>query len=67
VSQVFFAGGSAKADAIISALQSELMVPCKNWNPTTAFTLQLDPQRMTEVEHSAPQLAAAIGAAVSTF
>jgi len=67
VSQVFFCGGSAKAEPIVSALQSELMVPCKNWNPTVALTLQLDAQRMSELEPNSPQLAVAIGAAVSTF
>lgn len=67
VSQVFFSGGSAKADAIVQALQSELMVPCKNWNPTAVFNLALDPQKMSEVEQAAPQLAVAVGAALAAL
>ena len=67
VSQVFFCGGSAKSEPIVQALQSELMVPCKSFNPAATFSLQLDPQRMSEIELASPQLAVAIGAAISTF
>ncbi len=67
VSQVFFSGGSAKADAIIQALQAELMVPCKSWNPTVSFNLQLDPLKMSEIELASPQLAVAVGTAISAL
>jgi type IV pilus assembly protein PilM len=67
VSQVFFSGGSAKAEPMVQALQSELMVPCKSWNPTSSLTLALDPQKMSEVELAAPQLAVAVGAALAAF
>ncbi len=67
VSQVFFSGGSSISDHIIQALQSELMVPCKSWNPAGAFRMDLPPQRMGEVEQIAPQLTVAMGAAAMSF
>lgn len=67
VSQVFFSGGSSISDHIVQALQSELMVPCKSWNPAGALTLELPPQRMGEVERIAPQLTVAVGAAAMSF
>ena len=67
VSQVFFSGGSARSDYIVQALQAELMVPCKSWNPTSFLTLSLPPQQMAELEQVAPQLTVAIGAAAVAF
>lgn len=67
VSQVFFSGGSSISDHIVQALQSELMVPCKSWNPAGALTMELPPQRMGEVEQIAPQLTVAVGAASMSF
>jgi type IV pilus assembly protein PilM len=66
-SQVFVSGGSARSEIIIQALQTELMVPCKSWNPARFLQLALPPEKMGEVEQVAPQLVVAIGAAVSTF
>ena len=67
VSQVFFSGGSSRSEHIVNALQSELMVPCKSWNPTSFLTLALSPQQVGEVEQVAPQLTVAIGGAVATM
>ena len=67
VSQVFFSGGSSISDHIVTALQSELMVPCKSWNPAGAYTLDVAPQRMGEIEQVAPQLTVAVGAAGMSF
>ena len=67
VSQVFFSGGSSRSEHIVNALQSELMVPCKSWNPTSFLTLALPPQQVGEVQQAAPQLAVAIGGAVATM
>lgn len=67
VSQVFVSGGSARSQFIIEMLQSELMVPCKAWNPISFLELGLAPQQMGEVEQVAPQLAVAAGAAVAAF
>jgi type IV pilus assembly protein PilM len=67
VSQVFLSGGSARSEILIQALQAELMVPCKSWNPTKSLQLELDPQKMGEVEQVAPQLTVALGAAASAL
>jgi type IV pilus assembly protein PilM len=67
VSQVFVSGGSARSPFIIEALQSELMVPCKSWNPLSFLTLSLPPQQRSELEQVAPQLAVAAGGAVADF
>ncbi|MEW6158982.1 MAG: pilus assembly protein PilM, partial [Verrucomicrobiota bacterium] len=67
VSQVFISGGSARSPFIIETLQSELMVPCKSWNPVGFLNLALSPQQMGEIEQVAPQLAVATGAALAAF
>jgi len=65
VGQVYISGGSARSDFIMQALQTELMAPCKTWNP--ASFLQIDPQKASELEPVAPQLTVALGAATSAF
>jgi len=65
VSQIYISGGSARSDFIMQALQTELMVPCKTWNP--ASFIQIDPQKASELEPLAPQLTVALGAATSAF
>jgi len=67
VSQVFFSGGSARSEYIINALQSELMVPCKAWNPTSFMSPTLPPAQLGELEQVAPQLVVAIGGAMAAF
>lgn len=65
--QVFISGGSARSEIIIQALQTELMVPCKSWNPARFLQMALPPEKMGEIEQAAPQLAVAIGAAIAAF
>ena len=65
VTQVFVSGGSARGELLVQALQLELLVPCKVWNPGKSFNLALSPDRVSEFESIAPQLAVAIGAAIS--
>ena len=65
--QVFVSGGSARSELIIQALQSELMLPCKSWNPARFLQMSLPPEKMGEIDQLAPQLAVAIGAAISSF
>ena len=67
VSQVFISGGSARSDFIIQALQAELGVPCKSWNPAKSLRMELDSQKAAELDQVAPQLTVAIGAAVSAL
>jgi type IV pilus assembly protein PilM len=67
VTQVFVSGGSARSDYIVQILQTELMVPCASWNPTTFLNMALPPQQMGEVEQIAPQLSVVIGAALAAL
>jgi type IV pilus assembly protein PilM len=67
VSQVMISGGSARSAFIIENLQSELMVPCKCWNPVNSFNLALPAQKMAEIEQTAPQLAVAVGGALAAL
>ena len=67
VTQVFLSGGSARSQFIIEALQTELMIPCKSWNPISFLSLALPPQQLGEVEQVAPLLAAATGGAMAAF
>jgi type IV pilus assembly protein PilM len=67
VTQVLLSGGSARGEFIVQCLQNELMVPCRNWNPTRFLELALGPEKMGEIEQVAPQLTVAIGAAASHF
>ena len=67
VSQVFLSGGSSRSDFIVETLRRELMVDCKTWNPTTSLKLALVQEQAAEIEHVAPQLAVAIGAALTAL
>lgn len=67
VSHVYVSGGSARSDLILQMLHTELIVECKTWNPTTFLQLALPAQQVVEIEHVAPQLTVAIGAAMAAF
>lgn len=67
VSQVYVSGGGARSDYLIQTLQTELMVPCANWNPTSFLTVALPPQQIGELEQVASQLTVALGGAASSF
>jgi type IV pilus assembly protein PilM len=67
VSQVFVSGGSARGELLVQALQLELVVPCKVWNPAKSFEISLPPEQMAEFASVAPQLAVAVGAAISAI
>lgn len=67
VAQVFISGGSARSDLIIQCLQTELMVPCKNWNPARSLQMELPSDKAGDLEQVTPQLTVAIGAAASGF
>lgn len=67
VSQIFVSGGSARSEVLVQALQSELLVPCKIWNPASSFDLALSPEQTAEFAAVSPQLAAAVGAAISAI
>lgn len=67
VTQVYLCGGSARSEVIVQALQAELMVECKAWDPTTFLQYSLPPQQAAEIEHVAPQLTVALGSALAAF
>jgi type IV pilus assembly protein PilM len=67
VSHVYVSGGSAQSELILQILHSELVVDCKSWNPTVFLQLALPGQQTVEIEHVAPQLTVAIGAAMAAF
>ena len=67
VSQVYVSGAAASSEMMLKILQSELMVPCKNWNPSTPFDIQLSNERKAEIENVGPQLAVALGAGISAL
>ena len=67
VTKVFVSGGSARSELIVKILQNELIAECHPWNPTSFLQLTLPPQQTGEIEQVAPQLTAAIGAALAAF
>ena len=67
VTRAFITGGSARSELILQALQAELQVECKTWNPAANLKLSLPSDQSNELERVAPQLAVALGAALSAF
>jgi type IV pilus assembly protein PilM len=67
VSQVFVSGGAARGPLFVTVLQNELMVPCKAWNPCQRLQMSLPVEQRARLEEVAPQLAVALGTAVSVF
>ncbi|HUA37043.1 MAG TPA: pilus assembly protein PilM [Candidatus Sulfopaludibacter sp.] len=67
LSHVYVSGGSAQSELILQMLHSELVVDCKAWDPTAFLQLALPGQQTVDMEHIAPQLTVAIGAAMAAF
>jgi type IV pilus assembly protein PilM len=67
VSQIFVSGGSARSEMILQMLQAEVIVECKTWNPAANVEMALKPEQSAEINHVAPQLSVAIGAAIAAF
>jgi type IV pilus assembly protein PilM len=67
VNQVFLSGGSARSEFLLRSLQTELMVPCKTWNPAQRLELSLPVEQRAGLEQTAPQLAVAIGTAAAAL
>ena len=65
MSQVFISGGSARGELLVQALQLELLVPCRVWNPAKSFDVALAPEQAAEFATVSPQFAVAVGAAIS--
>jgi len=67
VSQVFVCGGPAKSEMFLEMLHEEMIAECKTWNPTSALQLALPGPQTVEIEHIGPQLAVAIGTAITVL
>jgi type IV pilus assembly protein PilM len=67
VQQIYVSGGSARSQVILQSLQQQLMLECIAWNPAAAFQMELPPEQVAELEQVGPQLAVALGAALSVL
>jgi type IV pilus assembly protein PilM len=67
VSQVLLSGGAARSDFIVRALQAEMIVPCRRWDPAHSLAKELAPQKAAELESLSPQLTVALGTALAAF
>jgi len=67
VSQIFVSGGTARGELLVQALQVEMLVPCRVWNPAGSFNMIMSPELTAEYSNVAPQLAVAVGAALSAI
>ena len=64
---IYFTGGSSRSEFILQILKQELMMDCKLWNPAAGMQQALPSQKVAELEHIAPQLAVAIGGALTAL
>lgn len=64
VSEIYVSGGSTRSNFIVDVLQSELLLPCKRWDPTSSLKIELPPDRAAALTQEAPQLTVAVGAAI---
>lgn len=67
VSKLYVSGGSALSEIILQTLYSETIVMPRLFNPTSSLEVALPGHRTGELEHIGPQLAVAIGAALSAI
>ncbi len=67
VSEIYVSGGSTRSNFIVEILQSELMLPCKSWDPTSSLKIELPPAQAAALKQAAPQLTVALGAAFGWF
>jgi type IV pilus assembly protein PilM len=67
VTVAYLSGGSTRSEHMVQAVQSELMIETRTWNPARSLKLELPPEQVAEIEQVAPQLAVAIGAGIAAF
>jgi len=67
VAQVLVSGGCACSEFLAQTLQSELMAPCRSWDPSKSFGRSLPAEQLAQFEPNAARLSVAIGAAASVF
>ena len=67
IAQVFISGGSSRSEVVLRALQTELLVECKTWDPTRFLQMELPAQQAADIEHVGSQLGVALGAAFAAL
>ena len=67
VTHVLVTGGSTRSEFILQTLQSEMLIECKTWNPTSFLQMSLSPKQVGEIEQVAPQLTVALGTALAAL
>jgi type IV pilus assembly protein PilM len=67
VTEVYISGSAARSEYLVQALQTELLINCKTWNPAKYLQMALPGEQLAELEQIAPQLTVALGAAASAF
>src|ERR1043166_6487587 len=67
VSQALVSGGTARSKQLVEAVREHLRIPCVVWDPTSFLAIELPPGKMEQVRRDGPQLASAIGGAVSVL
>jgi type IV pilus assembly protein PilM len=67
VSAVYISGGTAQSALIVQAIQTELALECKTWNPTKQMQIDVPTNQADELEHVGPQLTVAIGTALTAI
>lgn len=67
VSQVFVSGAAVRSEVLMRALQNELLVECKTWDPTAFLQMELPPQQAAEIDQVASRLGVAVGAALTAL
>jgi type IV pilus assembly protein PilM len=67
VGHIYVSGGSARSEFIMKSLETELMGPCRQWNPVAHLQMSLPPAQMSEIEQIGPQLTVAMGTAAAAF
>jgi len=65
IAKIYVAGGTARSQLILDSMQHELGHACERLDPRTFMDVSLPPPKAATLEKDAPQLSAAIGAAVT--
>jgi type IV pilus assembly protein PilM len=67
ISHVFICGGSARSEVFREILQTELMLECNTWDPSSFLKKHLSDQQAAELEPMGTQLSVAVGAGLSAM
>lgn len=67
VSEIYVSGGSVRSASLVQMLQSELNLPCKPWDPSRSFVIELPSALQSKIKEDAPQLATALSAGLAVL